>query len=98
MALIMPTVVGHNLLRRPCSALTSPFLGAGSRLRSGALGAIFDPDKMSEAGNAGIVVSHVLLAQLLQGRVGEIERVADEADEILLDAPLVLRRQRYDPR
>ena len=53
---------------------------------------------MRRAGDTGIVVAHRLLAAMAQFVVGQVEEVADEIREILLDARLVLRGRRHDAR
>jgi len=49
-----------------------------------------EAQKVRGAGNTGVIVANGLLTAVLQLLIGKIEKTADEVDQILFDARLVL--------
>ncbi len=68
----------------------------GRRLLSRALD--LEPEEVRRAGDARVVVADRLLAAMRELVVREVQRLLDDADEILLDRLLVLRGRRHDLR
>ena len=63
---------------------------AGSGVRHGLPSIQLEPQEMRRAGDTGVVVAYRLLAAMAKLVIGQIEKTADVAREILLDAGLVL--------
>jgi hypothetical protein len=55
-------------------------------------------EKVCSARNAGVVITHCLLAAPLQVVVVEIEPILDDAAQILLDGQLILGSRRHYAR